>query len=182
MKNLEKALKERHRTNTKYGSLLKSISSNLKRDTESFSKGNMFEMYILSFYQRTIHFAGKLRSDWQGRLWDGSETFEVDPNQTELWFTTKLTRKKNHVVPNLDIIERGSILIAFLLVRTFSCFSVNTSLTFILCHLIRAQLYKEFCTVRMESMAFTTHSTICIKQYLARIPSMSLTPFQVLEI
>ena len=93
MKNLEKALKERHRTNTKYGSLLKSISSNLKRDMESFSKGNMFEMYKLSFYQRKIHFAGKLRSDWQGRLWDESETSEVDPDQTELWFTTKLTRK-----------------------------------------------------------------------------------------
>lgn len=117
------------------------------------------------------YFASKLRSDWQGRLWNEAESFEADSDQIDLWLNRKLTRKKEkYIVPNLDIIARVSILIAFFLMSIFFCFSINTkkqkktktnkktpksintNLTFNPFNLIRVL---TFCTIQMDNIGFT---------------------------
>lgn len=97
-------------------------------------------MYKLSFHQRKIHFAGRLKKKVVGCVRDILKLTLISQSCGSL-ANLSLGEEKNHIVPNLDIIERVSVLIAFLLMRIFSCFSVNTSLTFSLCNLIRVLLY-----------------------------------------
>lgn len=75
-------------------------------------------------------------------------TFEDDPDQTDCGSLGNSLRKKNHIVPNLDIMKQWHSYCSL-----FSpCFSINTSLTFSPCNLIRLQLCKKFYTSKMDSI------------------------------